>query len=221
MKKSITFALTLTIAYMSAAQGARQKVNAQSPDAMPTLDQLLENYVEAIGGKAAIGRITSRVSKGTFQLSGFGAKGVVELYEKAPNKSLLIVTIPGIATMQEGFNGAIAWEMEPGDSTLRDKTGGELAEARHEADFYKSLRLKQQYPRMILKGKEKVAGHEVYVVEAPRNGNPKRWYFDAQTWLLIRVDSEVVSSEGKSTARVYYEDYTEMDGIKIPFTIRK
>ena len=61
MKKSITSAfLTLTIAYMSAAQGARQKVNAHSPDAMPTLDQLLENYVEAIGGKAAIGRITSR-----------------------------------------------------------------------------------------------------------------------------------------------------------------
>src|SRR6185295_8216232 len=138
MKKSIAFAfLALTIAYMSAAHGARQKVNAQSPDAMPTLDQLLENYVEAIGGKAAIGRITSRVSKGTFQLSGFGAKGVVELYEKAPNKSLLIVTIPGIATMQEGFNGAIAWEMQPGDSTLRDKIGGKLAEAQREGDFYK------------------------------------------------------------------------------------
>ena len=220
MKTSITFAfLTLTIVCATATRGAGQKVN--EPDATPALDQLLEKYVEAIGGRAAIQKIASRVSKGTFQLSGLGAKGTVELYEKAPNKSVLIMAIPGIAVVQEGFNGTIAWEIEPGNNSPRDKMGNELAEARHEADFYKSLKLKQQYPRMILKGREKIADRQVYVVEAPRNGNAKRWYFDAQSWLLVRVDSDAVSSTGKSTTRVYYDDYTEVDGVKIPFTLRK
>src|SRR5215208_2779319 len=73
--------------------------------AMPTADQILDKYVQALGGKAAIEKVNSRVSKGNFEIPAMGAGGPIEMYAKAPNKNLVIINIPGFGTIQQGFNG--------------------------------------------------------------------------------------------------------------------
>lgn len=228
MRKLTIIALGLLLSINSMAQGTRRStrgaaLRVRSSAAMPSVDAVLGKYVEAIGGKAALWKISSRVSKGTFVISSLaGVIGTVEVYEKAPNLAVSVLTIPGVGTEAEGFNGTTAWVLEPDSGVVHDKSGLELATAKREAEFYEELKLKELYPRMTLKGVEKVRARMAYVIEAvPVAGSPERLYFDTLTGLLIRKDSEEEGDEGKRSIEEYYSDYRAVDGIKLPFTIHQ
>jgi outer membrane lipoprotein-sorting protein len=219
MKRTLfTLILCSFIAVAAFAQATPQQ---PAMAALPTVDQILDKYVQVLGGKAALEKITSTASKGTFEIPAFGASGTAEVWEKAPNKTALRLDIPGFGLVLEGFNGTVAWAQDP-QSGLREKTGAELATTKIDADFYKPLRLKQLYPKITVKGKEQVEGKDVYVLTAtPPEGAPETWYFDAASGLLIRMDLERESPQGKMAVQVFQEDYKEVDGIKIPHSMRQ
>ena len=82
--------------------------------------------------------------------------------------------------------------------------------------------LKELYPKMDVKRREKSGEREVYVVEAtPSEGSVETFYFDVQTGLLTRVDGEVEGPEGSIPSEMYFEDYRDVGGIRHPFTIRQ
>ena len=194
---------------------------AMPAQAMPTVDQILDKYVQALGGKAAMEKLTSTASKGTFELPTFGASGSAELWEKAPNKTALKLDIPGFGIVQQGFNGTVAWSQDP-QSGLREKTGAELASEKLDAEFYKPLKLKQLYPKISVKGKDKVGEKDAYVLEAtPAEGSTETWYFDVTSGLLMRQDIERETPQGKMAIQVFQEDYKDVDGVKIPHTVRQ
>jgi len=207
------------IAVAAFAQGGPQK--AADSGAMPSTDQILDKYVQALGGKAAMEKITSSASKGTFEIAAFGATGSAEIWEKAPNKTALKLDIPGFGLVLEGFNGTVAWAQDP-QSGLREKSGAELAATKIDADFYKPLRLKQLYPKITMKGKEKVGEKDAFVlVASPAEGASETWYFDVESGLLTRMDLERESPQGKMAVQVFQEDYKAVDGIKVPHTVRQ
>lgn len=189
-------------------------------------DEVLANYVTALGGRAALEKITSRVAKGTFEVSGVAMNGPVEIYAKAPNLSLIILRMPGQELFEDGFDGRVAWELNPDDG-VTEKTGLELGSATRDADFYQPLKLRLQYPNLTFKGTAKIpvgkdaggksAERETLVLEAPRNGSPRRFFFDSVTGLLLRVEDW--NAAGKMIEAVQYGDYRGVDGVKVPFAI--
>src|SRR5882762_240539 len=193
MKRILTTLLFISAITVAAlAQGGSQKPAADAKPAasLPTADQILDKYVQAIGGKAAIEKQTSRVSKGSFEIPAVGASGTAEIYEKAPNKNAAIITIPGFGVVQEGYDGKTGWAQDP-QSGLREKAGAELATAKLDGEFHKPIKLKQLYPKLVVKGKDKVGDKDVYVVEAtPVEGSAETWYFDVQSGLVLRQDAE-------------------------------
>src|SRR2546426_845083 len=79
---------------------------------------------------------------------------------------------------------------------MRDKAGAELASAKLDAEFHKPIKIKQLYPKIVVKGKDKVGDKEVYVVEAtPVESSVETWYFDTQTGLILRQDMERESAQ--------------------------
>jgi len=199
-----------------------------SEEAKQKADEVLAAYVTALGGRAALEKITSRIGKGRFEISGIALAGPVEMYAKAPAKMVTILEMPGQATYKEGFDGAVAWEQDPEDG-VSNKTGLELATAVRDADFYQPLKLRQQYPSLVFKGSAKVAvgkggsgkvvEHDALVLEAPRNGRPRLFYFDSTSGLLLRVEDR--NASGVVTDAVEYEDYRDLDGVKVPFIIHR
>jgi carboxyl-terminal processing protease len=176
----------------------------------PQVEPIIERYVEAVGGRAAFERLSTRVSKGTFKgsFAGVEISGAVEVFEKAPDKSVTVISVNGLGHMRRGFTGAYAYEQIPLFG-FRLIEGSELAEVRRASDFFWPLDLKRLYTAMTLKGKEKSGDAELFVVEAvPAEGNAATLYFDARTGLLVRRD------------KTYFEDYREVDGVKLPFTVR-
>jgi hypothetical protein len=97
-----------------------------------------------------------------------------------------------------------------------------LAQLRREAEFYRETRLKDSYSKLSVLGRATVGEREAYVVEAaPADGGaPEKLYFDAQTGLLVRKYSEAKTVLGPFPTQTDYEDYRDVEGIKLPFAIR-
>jgi zinc protease len=200
--------------------GAGQETEA-SQAVEVTVDQVLERYIRACGGKEALEKVTSRVSRGTVEIPAAGLRGTFESYAQAPNRVRVVVELPGFGAIHEGFDGAIAWVKDP-ITGIREKSGRELWATRLDADFYKPLRLKELYPKIEMKGKGAVGESEVYVLEAtPAEGSAERWYFNISTGLLVRMDVEREGPQGKIPMEIYFEDYRDIDGLRLPFTVRQ
>ncbi len=187
----------------------------------PTADQILEKFYQAIGGKPAFEKINSRVQKGTFELPSMGMSGSFEGYAKAPNKNYVVISLEGFGEVKQGYTGTEAWSLNPMEG-LKVMTGEELEVAKREADFYNTIRIKEHFTKLEVKGTEKVGDKSAYVILAtPAKGAPEKYYFDTQSGLLIRNDSERKTEQGLLHVELLLEDYKDVDGVKIPFTLKQ
>ena len=205
-----------------AASAASATPSATKPAAaLPTADQVVDHYERAIGGRAAWMKLNSRVSKGTIEIPAMNnLSGTVEIHEKAPNLMLAVINLGG-AAFEQGFDGNVGWSDNPRDG-LRELSGGELDDARREANFYHAVELKKNYTKMTVTGIEKVDDHDTYAVEATRaEGAPDRIYFDTQSGLMVRSVNQRNTSDGVTEFTADVDNYTEVDGVKLPFTVRQ
>jgi hypothetical protein len=114
MKKAALLILSLFMS-LPPTRGGSQPFQQEKPTTeSPTLEQILDRYVQALGGRAAIEKVNSRASKGTFTSIHLKTKGPIELYAKAPNKQLMVLLAQGYGNYRRGFNGIVAWEKYPG-----------------------------------------------------------------------------------------------------------
>src|SRR5271167_4039414 len=82
-------------------------------DSMPTVDQVLDKYVQALGGKATIEKMTTLVIKGKVDVPSTGETGSMEMYRKAPNKEMQMINVPSNGPSQRGFDGTAGWNWDP------------------------------------------------------------------------------------------------------------
>ena len=208
----------VAIAFVAVA-GVRLFAQAQ-PAALPTIDQVLDKWVAAIGGRAAIEKHTSCVSKGTVESPGGPLTGTVEVSEKAPDKALTVFNIQSLGLLREGVDGTTAWEEDP-RSGLKDKTGTALIDAKRDATFNIALKVKELYKTLTV-AQETVGGRPAYlVVGTPAAGTPTRYWFAVDTGLLMRTRVTRDSPQGPVDIDLFVDDYREVDGVKMPFTIRQ
>src|SRR6266550_5184823 len=128
----------------------------------PTLAQILDKYVQALGGKMAIERVNSRASKGTFTSIHLKTKGPIELYAKAPNRQLMVLLAQGFGNYRRGFNGTVAWEKYPGGDSVGNLSGF----SKRDAEFYLPLKFREMYPNVAFKGSARLGGRETHLLEA-------------------------------------------------------
>ncbi|MGB7751589.1 MAG: hypothetical protein WCF88_08560, partial [Candidatus Acidiferrales bacterium] len=98
--------LGLLCGFMARAQDPAKPAAApasatQAAAAMPTGEQVLDHYTQAIGGRAAWMKLNSRVSKGTIEIPAMdNLTGTLEIHEKAPNLMLAVIKLGGGAFEQ-------------------------------------------------------------------------------------------------------------------------
>lgn len=197
------------------------QTHAQVPGGAPTVDQIVDKAIAALGGRAALEKLTSRVGKGTIEIPEASMSGSIELFEKAPNMSAIAIDLGGMQ-IRQAFDGKVAWEENP-QQGLREKTGVELAEAKREATFNQELHLKTLFPKMTVRGKETIGTSAAWVVDAvPAEGKPVVFYFDAESGLPLRMDATRDGPDGSPMqVQVYLEDYRAIDGVKVAHTMRQ
>ena len=200
--------------------GALSALSAQTPAPLPTVDQVLEKYVTAVGGQAAFDKLTSRAIKATIEIPNMGISGTMSITEKAPNKSLVIVEIANM-TVREGTDGTVAWDENP-QTGLREKTGLELAEHKRGSLFNVETKLKTAYPKMTVSHRDTVNGRPAIVIDAiPDQGAPVKIFFDTETGFILKQAGSRASQDGPIAFESYYDDYRPVDGVKLPHTLRQ
>lgn len=191
---------------------------------LPSVDQIVAKYVQALGGEQALKKVTTRVITGT-QTVPTGPGGTVpmpaalERSQKAPNLVISTYKTPTY-TLSDGFDGTKAWTQ---DFRGRVTEPGAIDQmrAKRDADLYLPLDLKQAYAKMQVEGVENLNGHDAYVVTAqPQGERQERLYFDVQTGLLLRKWSSLPTPVGDAPFQVNYDDYRDTgSGVRFPYLI--
>jgi hypothetical protein len=184
------------------------------PAASPTVDQILDKYVAAVGGADAMKKIATRVMTGKILVNG--TEIPIELFTKAPNLRLSISRNPTSESFT-AFDGTAGWMGSTGHAA-RAMTAAESAAAGLDAEFYLGLRVKELYPRLRRGRPETIAGAECEVLNGTAAGRPGiRLYFDKNSGLLLRMVRYADTPMGRNPTQIDYADYREADGVKIPF----
>lgn len=190
----------------------------ESSGSLPTLDEVVSRYVDAIGGAAAIKAVTSRVIKGTVDVAGVSRGGSFEIYAQAPNKMLSVIQAHPLGTFKVGFNGRSGWNRDP--AGMRALKNQEWAPLQREGDLYAPLRLKNNYAKVTLAGMSKIGYRDVYVIDLqPVTGPVERLYLDAQTYVPVRVNTVRRMGTVSGPVEIYLDDWREVDGMRFPFSI--
>lgn len=185
---------------------------------MPTVDEVLARYVEALGGAAAIKAVNSRVTRGRLDIPGVSRDGSFEEYAQAPNKTLTVLQAYPMGTVRLGYNGITGWMKNA--SPLRALKGVELGPVQLNSDLFGSVRLKSMYAKVSLLGKSKIGYREIYVLELqPSSGPSERLSLDAETFLPVRVNTFRTNGPQTAPVEIYLDDWRTVDGIKLPFNI--
>lgn len=193
------------------AEAAAQRVppaEATAADAkLPPATDLFARWEQAIGGDAAIAKITSRHVVVRIAAAAGGA--TIEAYYRAPDLFLQEAGGRSVA-----FNGTLAWRSTPqGPEVLNGMDADDI----HLAGlFYRNLRPSEVYSEAQTVGTDKISGKDAYVVRAAVNGGryTDLLYFDPATGLLLRRTTLARTALGPSVQSTDFDNYQEVNGVK-------
>jgi outer membrane lipoprotein-sorting protein len=180
----------------------------------PTPDELLDKYVQAVGGASAIDRVTSRVMIGTIT---FGDRNVpIDIFSKDPDKRISFTHTPDGDSVT-AYDGHQGWLVTP-KHAVREMHGGDIDAASMDADLQFPAHLKQMLGKTELQGVEKIDDHDAYFVIGERDGKtPLQLYFDTKSGLLLRLIRYADTPLGRLPTQIDYSDYRDAGSVRIPF----
>jgi len=212
----------------------------QQAPGQPAADQILDKYIQAVGGAQRLAGLTSYIAKGTsVGFGGFGGGGQVQIFAKAPDQRTTLIEFkdaPDRGDSIRTFNGRAGWIKTP-LAVLKEYqiSGGDLDGFRLDAQLAFPGQIKQilrnwrvslpttiedlpgpssqtsQQPELVL------GSHDVQVVQGDRpNGVVATLYFDNKSGLLLRELRYSRSPIGRVPTQIDYSDYRDVNGIKIP-----
>jgi hypothetical protein len=182
--------------------------------ARPTADQILDKYLQAVGGAEALQKTTSRVEKGTINV---GARQFpIEIFAKAPDKRLSVMHGQNGDSIT-AYDGHTGW-LGNGDRPPQEMTEAEASIFKIDADFRLAADIKQIFTQLRVGRPDKVADKDANQLIGLRRGQPPvRLFFDAQSGLLVRVVRYAETPLGRNPSQVDYSDYRDSGGVKIPY----
>ncbi len=189
------------------------------PDTGMTADQILDKYLQALGGTAQLAKLSSFVAKGTY--SGFDTDHKelpVDIFAKAPNQRTWIIHMPD-GDSYRVFDGRNGWWAGPdGPAPIETLTSGNLDRYRLEAIVAFPAGIKQAFGRWKV-GRTAIDDRPVHIVQGTNAGLlPVNLYFDNKSGLLVRLVRWNETPVGPVPTQINYDDYRDVAGVKMPFT---
>ena len=200
--------------------------------------EIIGKHIAAVGGRAALAKIKSRVAIGTAKKDSDAAIPVAIMSE-VPNHLSAIYQF-------EGFNWYLVFDgSKPSVRPVLTRAAAPITHKYEEMltsgtmfndiSLYNVLNQAESSEITFeAKGMKKVRGRQAYVVETkPNKGLPVRLYFDADNFMWLRTDygsvhitkdlggfTNAIGAKDEETTFDFYvetSDFKEVDGVKLPF----
>ena len=186
---------------------------------LPSVQEVLDHYVQALGGQAVLDGVKSRIIR-TTPLKGDDSESKTVLYQKVPGKVLLARESPSYS-LWVGSNGKRVWAQDSEKSYWGILNTPQRNSIMRDSEIYPGSRIKTQYAGVKVKSREKIADHDTYVVVGTSpEGTSEEFFFDVQTGLLLRRHILEQTVFGGFQVQADFEDYRDTGGIKTPFVVR-
>lgn len=193
------------------------------PTQAQTVDEILENYFENIGGLEKLRSIEG--IKTTVKISQMGMEIPMEIIRLKDGRTLTAMTIQGQTYHQQTFDGETLWghnmmtqKAEKMDSELTENFKLNTNDFPNEFIDYKD----KGYTVELL-GKETIEGTEAFKIKIIKepisvDGTPEDdiafYYFDTESFVPISMSTEVKTGPTKGMVqKISFSDYQEVDGM--------
>jgi len=182
--------------------------------------RVLDRYVQALGGAAAVEAVQTRISVYDMSL-GWRIHGSLEVRQARPNRIVERGRASGWGwhgDFRKGFNGTEGWTEAP-DDKLHPLDGPALQIYALESRLDRAAHLAELYPTQILQPDQTIDGRRCHVVELTTAFSAHAvWYLDATTDLLVRADVRLDGSASEHDASTTtFDDYRLVDNVRVPF----
>jgi photosynthetic reaction center cytochrome c subunit len=189
----------------------------------PTANDILDRYIQVLGGAQKLAALTSFVGKGNYDgFDSYHGKVAVDVYAKNTGQRSVIVHTQNGESIT-AYDGRSAWIMGPDKpvSVLQLVPGGDLDGVKLDADLAFPGRLKQALTGLRVGfPTTTIDDREVQVVQATAGASRVKLFFDKQTGLLTRIVRYSKTMVGPVPTQIDYSDYREVAGVKMPFQWR-
>jgi hypothetical protein len=213
---------------VAASHGEAHEENAK----LPAATEVLDRYIQALGGRPALEGVKSRVSRGTLlhmkvadagtpkaRPVNRGQEDPLEIVQQAPDRVTVTVG-PSAQQMVQRLEGASGTFQGP-DGQKRPLNPQEIARLSSRTDLRKDLKLRERAEKARVVGREAVDGKDAFVVRmAGEDGTSQTLYFDVGTGLLRRQIINRPTVVGPDPEQTDFDDYRDVGGVKVPFTVK-
>ena len=190
--------LALILGYLSGTSTAQT-----APQALPKAEQILDRYIEAIGGLAAMEKINNRVTKGTMDIPTAGVKLSITVYQARPNKYYSVMDSAATGKVETGSDGEVVWQIST-TSGPQIFEGKEKASQLHLNVFDRLAYWRKIFKQVETTGTEDVAGKSCYkVLATPPDLAPQTLFFDKESGLLVKLVDDRGKPDGRHPGGVF------------------
>ena len=177
-------------------------------------EQIIENYVNALGGAAAIEKINDYTMNG--EMSVMGQKIDMLTMFKKPGMTFTELKTGGMVMQKIIFDGnKIISSGMGGNSEITE--GDELETVKQDAHVCPEMYYVKNGLKMTVKGTDKVGDSEAYVIEIENAaGKISKSYFDTQSGLLVKKSQTAQGPQGEMEQITEYADYKPVEGVLFP-----
>jgi predicted Zn-dependent peptidase len=185
-----------------------------SVDASVSVENIINKYIDLIGGKDKLEKVESIESNGNANINMQGQSFVLEFYslKNNQNQSLNIVTAGGMVVQRSVFNKYQGYNEVNGQRM--PLTDSELEQAIINSALFSELNY--DFSTIELIGTAMVDDQKAYQIKITEN---KTEYYSIESGLKIK-EVEIQEIEGNQVVQeTTIKDYNEVDGVLIPSEI--
>lgn len=188
---------------------------------LPSVNEVLARYTQALGGQAALEGIHSRITRTEpLEKRGGDPKTISMIYRKAPAK-VLVADESASYSSWVGFNGQRAWAQDSLKSYWGILNTPQRNSIMRESELYAGSRISTQYSKVKVSRQEKFGDKNTLVIEGTSpEGTSEEFFFDTETGLLVRRHITEQTIFGGFQVQADFEDYREVGGVKMPFVVK-
>ncbi len=200
----------------AAMEAMHEHEHEMSPATLPSGVPVLARYIQALGGQAALDKVSTRVEKAMANMPD-GHPVPIDIYTKAPDQRVSVMHMPKGDSIT-AYNGSVGWIAFPG-RPLREMSDAEAEAAKLDARAFYPGQLEKVFDELKLQERaETIDGHETDVVLGLSKGQPPvKFYFDKSSGLLVRMVHYADTPLGLNPTQVDFADYRDVGGVKTPY----
>ncbi len=192
-----------------------------SAPAGPSAEQILDKYIQAVGGAQRLAALTSFTAKGTYEgFETFHMAVPFEIFAKAPAQRTTVAhTLQGDSVIT--YDGRIGWAatVDRPVPILPLAAGDDLDGAKLDAELSFPGRIKEALSQWRVGFPSAfIADKEAQIVQGTSPGGSRiKLYFDKGSGLLLRVVRYTATPVGIVPTQTDFADYREVAGVKLPY----